>query len=181
MATQLKGATENERNRAALELHNLEHRELHQQMRGECLIALLIGSSLIIMSYPCTAMGAPDWAIGLEQAINNLQNNMNNRFNQIDNSIAVLANDVASVTNDLAIVINGSAANPHHRLRRVRNADGDFPEWFPATRGKLLNLSNAEATELMQFYELVPLDIVGVPLVNRRIKAIGAFIGVRNV
>lgn len=91
-----------------------------------------------------------------------------------------------ALENGTARCSNASATVTAHTIQPLRNVHGILPAqaqphaiWFPDTCGMLSNATNAQLTDLIDFYALiVPAD--GGPLAQRRKFAIRTHLGIRT-
>jgi hypothetical protein len=85
------------------------------------------------------------------------------------------------ITSLSAKAFNSSAIAPNHSLEPLCNAAGVLPINFPATRLDLFELSNPEATALLQFYQLPAIAGNTAVVRDQKRLAIAAYIGVRQI
>ena len=103
------------------------------------------------------------------------------QLNQLQQGQQQLQQGMQQLQRESARSFNSSASSLEDVLRVVNDPNNQPPVWFPATIIEFKNITHAHATALLEAYALPAIAGNQAAHLRRKIVAIAAHIGVRNM
>ena len=116
----------------------------------------------------------PPYVAPIMQQLNQLQQQLQQGMQQLQQGMQQLQRESARS-------FNSSASSLEDVLRVVNDPNNQPPVWFPATIIEFKNITHAHATALLEAYALPAIAGNQAAHLRRKIVAIAAHIGVRNM